>query len=30
VILGLRGYGDVSVGSQRMIVGQSQGIVISP
>jgi hypothetical protein len=30
VILGLRGYGDVSVGSQRMIVGQSQGILISP
>jgi AraC-like DNA-binding protein len=30
VILSLSGYGDISAGSRRVIVGQSQGVVIGP
>jgi AraC-like DNA-binding protein len=30
VILSLSGYADVSVGSRRTIIGQSQGVVIGP
>lgn len=30
VILSLSGYADVSVGGRRMIVGQSQGVVVGP
>jgi AraC-like DNA-binding protein len=30
LILAPKGYGDVTVGAQRMIVGQSQGVLVGP